>query len=120
MAGATGDPPGGSLTDVLRRLGWADIVVADPFAATPADGRNDYREELLLDRLRDRLRSINTGPDRAAWLDGARLDFICDKLRRAEGPISSARIVRSLNCSYGASSWKGCLGGTVAEAVGST
>jgi type I restriction enzyme R subunit len=82
MTGATGDPSGRSLTEILRRLGWAEIVVADPFAATPTDGRNDYRDELLLDRLRDRLRSINQGPDGGPWLDEIRLDAICDKLRR--------------------------------------
>src|SRR5216683_1123201 len=83
MTGTTGDASGRSLTDVLRRLGWAEIVVADPFAASPIDGRNNYRDELLLDLLRDRLCSINPGPDGEPWLDETRLDVICDKLRRA-------------------------------------
>jgi type I restriction enzyme R subunit len=83
MTGATGDAPGRSLTDILRRLGWAEIVVADPFAATPTDGRDDYRDELLLNRLRDRVRSINPGPDEGPRLDETRLDVICDKLHRA-------------------------------------
>jgi type I restriction enzyme R subunit len=83
MAGAMGDTRGRSLTDILRRLGWAEIVFADPFAATPTDGRTDYRDELLLDHLRDRVRSINPGPDGEPWLDDARLDVICDKLHRA-------------------------------------
>src|SRR6266566_7558952 len=83
MTEATDGEPGRSLTDVLRRLGWGEIVVAEPFAATPSDGRSDYHDELLLDRLRDRVRAINLGPDGQPWLDDSRLDFICDRLRRA-------------------------------------
>ena len=83
MTGATGDESGSSLTDILRRLGWAEVVVADPFAATPVDGRSDYHDELLLDRLRNRVHAINPGPDGQPWLDEERLDHICDRLRRA-------------------------------------
>ncbi len=83
MAEATDSEPGRSLTDILRRLGWGEIVFADPFAVTPSDGRSDYHDELLFDRLRDRVRAINPGPDGQSWLDEARLDLICDRLRRA-------------------------------------
>jgi type I restriction enzyme R subunit len=83
MTVATDDASGRSLTDILRRLGWAEVVVADPFAASPVDGRKDYHDELILDQLRDRVRSINSGPDGGPWLDETRLDIVCDKLRRA-------------------------------------
>src|SRR6185437_438141 len=59
------------------------VVVADPFAASPTDGRDDYHDALLLGQLRDRVRSINPGPDGRPWLDETRLEAVCDKLRRA-------------------------------------
>ena len=92
MRCAAGDAAGRSLTDVLRWLGWAEIVAADPFALAPTDGRGDYHDELLLDRLRDRVHAINLGPGGAPWLDEARLDVICGKLRRvaAEGDLVDA------------------------------
>ena len=83
MTEATDGGPGRSLTDILRKLGWDEIVIADPFAAIPGDGRSDYHDELLSHRLRDRLRTINPGPGGQPWLDDSRLDLICDRLRRA-------------------------------------
>lgn len=74
---------GRSITVLLSVLGWAESIVAEPSSDMPEDGRTDYRDELLINRFRERVRAINSGPDGKAWLDGRRLDLICDRVRRA-------------------------------------
>src|SRR5262245_34342927 len=83
MTEATDGGPGRSLTDILRKLGWDEIVIADPFAAIPSDGRSDYHDDLLTHRLRDRLRAINPGPGGQPWLDDSRRGLSGDRRRRA-------------------------------------
>jgi type I restriction enzyme, R subunit len=71
-----------SVADLLRVLGWPEIIVAEPSSEAPEDGRDDYRDELLIDRFREYLRIINPGPDDAPWLDEHRLNLISDRVRQ--------------------------------------
>ncbi|MBO0803553.1 MAG: type I restriction endonuclease subunit R [Nocardiopsaceae bacterium] len=74
---------GRPVSDLLRILGWSEIITAEPSSEVPEDGRVDYRDELLLDRFREQLRLINPGPGGDTWLDDQRLDRVCGQVRRA-------------------------------------
>ena len=81
MSGRAGGAPGRSIADLLRVLGWPEVIAAEPSSETPEDGRDDYRDELLIGSFRRQVRVINKGPDGDPWLDEQRLNLICDRVR---------------------------------------
>lgn len=61
----------------LESMGWTHLAGARPGAVVPTDpeasGRRSFTEVVLEERLRRKLREINSGPDGRPWLDDARV-----------------------------------------------
>lgn len=74
-AGVGGSPSERSIADLLRALGWSEIIAAEPSSEVPEDGRDNYRDELLVDRFREKICVIN--PE----LDEQQLNRVYEQVR---------------------------------------
>lgn len=72
------------LMDQLHGMGW-DIRLTLPGEPEDLHGRESFREVLLKDRMRAKLRQINLGPDGQPWLDDTRLSQMISELDRPSG-----------------------------------
>jgi len=72
------------LMDQLHGMGW-DIRLTLPGEPEDLHGRESFREVLLKDRMRAKLREINLGPNGQPWLDDTRLSQMISELDRPGG-----------------------------------
>ena len=72
------------LMEHLQGMGWT-IRLTSPGEPNDLHGRETFREVLLRDCLRAKLREINRGPDGQPWLDDARITEVIAHLDRPEG-----------------------------------